>query len=121
MKIYTQTTGNLDNLLPRISFEEIEIDGVEFNDKTNDELKPEIEKFVNENHIDLNLPDTQLMNAIDVFQNGLKMIVRKWFIRKFGKSMNAKFAGKTIDGQMFGAGAEIIFWSNGVDKAVILQ
>jgi hypothetical protein len=47
-------------------------------------------------------------------------IVQEAFVRRFGKRMTAQYAGKTLTGETFPTGAEIIYWSNSVDKAIVL-
>lgn len=58
-----------------------------------------------------------LANAADA---AAQIIVQTDFVRRFGKRMSAKYAGKTLSGETFPAGAEILYWSNSVDQAIIL-
>jgi len=48
--------------------------------------------------------------------------MQQMFVMQFGKKMLAKFAGKTVDGMKFDAGAEIYYWSNGgSEKGIVLS
>ena len=55
----------------------------------------------------------------DVERN-VELIVKREMTIKRGKRMVAKYPGKTIDGTAFETGTEIFYWSNGMDKMIVL-
>jgi hypothetical protein len=114
----TQNAGYKSNLLPRLFSAEASDEWAVRNDPAMSALlagMPELPELPTDPKL-----EGAYFETCEAADRQAQTIVRADFVRKLGKRMTAKFAGKTLTGETFPAGAEIIYWSNSVDKAIVL-
>ena len=113
----TQNAGYKSNLLPSLWGAEASDEWTVRNDPFMSELIASLPELP-----ELPTDPKQEMAYFDMCEAAdrqAQIIVREDFVRRFGKRMAAKYAGKTLT-ETFSVGTEIIYWSNGADKAIVL-
>lgn len=114
----TQNAGYKSNLLPKLWGAEASAEWGVRNDAHMSELiasMPELPELPADPK-----QENAYFSECEAADRRAQIIVQEDFVRRFGKPTTANHTGKTLSGETFPAGSRIIYWSNSVDKAIVL-